>query len=510
MKIEKDFTDDHQVKLTVEVDPDKLESSKKRAARNIAKRMKIPGFRPGKAPYHVILRYAGEAAIVEDGIDILVQDIYPGLIQEAEIEPYGPGTLENIPSLDPPVLEFVIPLEAEVDLGEYTSIRKDFSPTIVTNDDVDEVLKNLLEQRAVVEPVNRPVEVGDLVTVRISAREGSDDEPDQVDDLYPERSIPILILSDDESEEEEWPFPGFSSHLLRLAAGEQGQVSYKYPDDAGDNTFSGKEVAFSYEVVDVKERTLPELNDEFASVIGEFEDIGELRKEIRESLENQAEHTYQEEYDQAILEQLVDSSTIKFPPQMLEKQIDNLIENLSDNLEQQNLDLDLYLKTRDMTLEELREDTTPVAKERLERTLALIELAKTEEIEVDQEELQNETLNAINAIYYSNEDRSDAKPTERDLAFITNNVYTSMLANQALARFRKIASVEEELSQSERDADQRSTIDEETLELNAEVVDSERTESGDVEDALVEATPMQDDVVVAKSEDPEESGNPDS
>jgi trigger factor len=508
LKIEKEFTEDHQVKLTVEIDPDKLESSKKRAARNIARRMKIPGFRPGKAPYHVITRYAGEATILEEGIDILVQDIYPELIQDAKIEPYGPGTLENIPSLDPPILEFIVPLEAEVELGDYRSIRKDFSPTAVKDDDVDEILKNLQEQRALVEPVDRPVAVGDLVTVRISAREDNNDGQDPADALYPERSIPFLILSDDESADDEWPFPGFSSHLLGLAAGEQGQVTKNYPDDGEDSKFSGKDVIFHFNVEDVKERTLPELTDEFASTIGEFEDIGVLRDEIRDSLENQAEQTYQEEYDQAILEQLVASSTIKFPPQMLDKQIENYIENLSSNLEQQNLDLDLYLKTRDMTLEELREDTTPVAQKRLQRTLSLIELAKSEEIEIDPEELQKETINAINAIYYSNDDEAESKPTERDLAIITNNVLTSMLANQALDRFRNIASGVEELSQSKEDSKLKSTDHEESeVENDADV---QPTEDGEMDDGIVETTMQQEDEVPTESDDPEISGDHDS
>ena len=501
MKIEKEFTEDHQVKLTVNVDPDKLESSKKRAARNIARRMKIPGFRPGKAPYHVIMRYAGEATIVEEGIDILVQDIYPDLIQDAQIEPYGPGILENIPSLDPPILEFLIPLEAEVELGDYRSIRKDFSPTVVTDDDVEEILKNLQEQRAVVEPVERPAGVGDLVTVRISAREDNNSEQDLVDDLYPERSIPFQVRSDDDSTDDEWPFPGFSSHLVGLAAGEHGQVSNIYPDDGGDSIFSGKDVIFLFNVEDVKERTLPELTDEFASTIGEFKDIGVLREEIRDSLEKQAEHTYQEEYDQAILEQLVASSTIKFPPQMLDKQIENFIENLSSNLEQQNLDLDLYLKTRDMTFEELREDTTPVAQERLQRTLALIELAKSEEIEIDPEELQKETINAINAIYYSNDDGTDAKPTERDLAVITNNVLTAMLANQALERFRNIASGVEELSQSKEENNLLGTDNEESAEEN--YADVESTEEGEVDDGIIETTLLEVEEVTPESDDPE-------
>jgi len=118
LKIQKQLLDDHQMKLTVEVDADQMEAMKKRAARKISKQVKIPGFRPGKAPYPVIVRQIGEGVIVEEALEILVDDIYPQIIKEADIKPYGPGSLEKVESLDPPVLEIVVPLEAEVDLGD--------------------------------------------------------------------------------------------------------------------------------------------------------------------------------------------------------------------------------------------------------------------------------------------------------------------------------------------------------------------------------------------------------
>ena len=113
MKIEKEFRDDHQVKLTVELDDDTFEKAKQRAARQIAKRIKIPGFRPGKAPYGVILRQVGEGQVVEGALELVIDEQYSEIIKEAEIEPYGPGTLDNVPELDPPTLEFIVPLSVD-------------------------------------------------------------------------------------------------------------------------------------------------------------------------------------------------------------------------------------------------------------------------------------------------------------------------------------------------------------------------------------------------------------
>ena len=170
MKIDKQFQEDHQVKITVEVEPEQMESMKRRSARKIARRVKIPGFRPGKAPYAVIVRQVGEAAIIEDALELLVNDIYPKVIEEADINPYGPGSLENVGSLDPPTLEFVVPLEAEVVLGDYRSLRRPYEPEPVKDEDIQDVLDNIRERQAVIEPVERAAEEGDLVTVRISAK----------------------------------------------------------------------------------------------------------------------------------------------------------------------------------------------------------------------------------------------------------------------------------------------------------------------------------------------------
>lgn len=165
MKIEKTFEEGHQAKLVVEFEPQILETSKIKAAKSIAKRIKIPGFRPGKAPFNVIQKQVGDAAIIEGAIEIIIDDMYPKVIEEADIEPYGPGALEEVTSMDPPIFQFMVPLSPEVNLGKYREIRIDFEEKGVEQKDIDEVINNLKDQQAVIEPVDREVQEGDRKSV---------------------------------------------------------------------------------------------------------------------------------------------------------------------------------------------------------------------------------------------------------------------------------------------------------------------------------------------------------
>ncbi len=200
-----------------------MEEMKRRAANKLSRRVKIPGFRPGKAPYPVILRTVGEAAIVEEALELLVEDIYPKVIKEAKIEPYGPGKLENVASMEPVTLEFVVPLDAKVTLGDYRSMRKPYEPKPVTDQDVDDAIKELQERQALVEPVERPAQEGDVVTVRLSG-ERKDDEENKV--LLSERSVPVIIRSADK---DEWLFDGFSKNFIGLLAGAEGNYRAHLP-----------------------------------------------------------------------------------------------------------------------------------------------------------------------------------------------------------------------------------------------------------------------------------------
>ena len=443
MKIEKQFLDDHQAKLIVEADPDKLESAKKRAARKIARRIKIPGFRPGKAPYPVILRHVGEGAVIEEAMEFLVDEIYPEVLEEAEITPYGPGSLENITSLDPPILEFVVPLEAEVTLGDYHSVQETYEPADISEVEVDKVLEDLRERQALLEPVDRPSQEGDSVSALISAKRVKI-EDDQDAQLIEERTHQIMIkkesdLETDPDGADEWPFSGFSRQLIGLSANDEKEIAYQYPDDEISDRFKGVDALFHVKVESVKVRILPDLDDEFATGFGEFENLAGLRSEIRTTLESQAKQAYDDEYDQEILDRVIELSTIKYPPQMLEHEIDNVVNNLKSRLNQQGIDLDLYLKMRSMDMEGIREEAIPIAESRLKQSLVLLEIAKVEDINVDVSQVQSEAQNTMSYVTQSLSKREARRLTERNVyETLVGNITMDRLMKKSMAKLREI------------------------------------------------------------------------
>lgn len=394
MKIETQPLEDHHTQLTVEVDSLQMDEAKRRAARKIAHKVKIPGFRPGKAPYNFVLRYVGEEAILEEAMDLLVDEIYPKVIEESGIHPSGPGQLKEIKSIDPPVLEFSVPLKAVVELGDYRTIRIPYELKETTEAEVDEVIERLREQHALIEPADRPAQEGDIVTIQIHGTLANAAE-DQDAELVKERTFNALIKPEGEPEPDEWPFPGFSRLLLGASVGEQRIVSHQFSDESPYPALRGKEANFEVSITEVRSRTLPELDDELAKTVGEFETLDALRTEIRADLKEHARHTYNETYDDQVLESLLETSSYKYTSKMLEDEIDNVLNNLENRLKQQGMDLQLYLKTRGMEMPALREEMRPVAEKRLKKTITLLELSEKEGIQVTQEELQDATMRTL-------------------------------------------------------------------------------------------------------------------
>jgi len=446
--IEKENLEDQQVKLTVEVDSEQLEASKRKAAKKIARRVKVPGFRPGKAPYQVIRRQVGDEVILEESLEILVNDIYPQVIEEAEIEPYGPGNLENVVSLDPLKLEFVVPLMAEVEIADYPSIRIPYDPPVISDEDINAVEQDFRQRQAVEETADRPAEVGDHVYLRLSAKrydEGEENEESSQSALIEERTTSIVIAEENADTSNEWPFAGFSRELVGMSAGEDKTLVYTFPGDSPYETLREVTAEFSIQVEDVKSRNLPELNDEFAQSLGEYEDLSALEKDIRESLEERAIDQYNSEYDDQVLDQIVEGSTIKYPPQMKENEINNIIRQLETRLGNQGLDMDIYLKTREMDDQGLRDEAEPVAETRVQRSLVLLEIARLEEIDVSETELEEETTRTLQSItqFMPESDRKRYETPEA-LFNITGNIYAELRMNRTIEYLRSIANGEAE------------------------------------------------------------------
>jgi len=422
LNIEQQPLDNHQIKLTVQIEASQLEEAKHRAARKISQRKKIPGFRPGKAPYPIILRTIGEEAILEQALDMLVDDIYPRVIEEAKIKPYGPGSLENMPKLDPPTFEFIVPLEPEVILGDYTKIRIPYKLKPITKKDINKVLDDLRERQVLLEPSEEPAREGDQVYIRLSIKRMHPAEG-EIPSLVNDRRMPVVIPETEKINKNEWPFPGFAQKLVGLSKEEERTFSYTYPEDSDFKELRGRETEVQVVVEEIKKRILPELSDEFAQSVDErYENMAALTDEIRKTLEKQAKEEYDDKYNDKIMQELLKNTVVKYPPQMLEREVDLYIHQLEDRLAQQKLDMDTYLKMRKMDADALRKETEPLAEERLNRTLVLLEVAKSENIQVENSELESESMRTLDEL-------GRMMPADKAKKTLTNEFVRGMIGN---------------------------------------------------------------------------------
>jgi trigger factor len=378
--------DDHQVTLTVQLEPEQMVSARHRAARRISERKSIPGFRPGKAPYDVVIRTFGESVIVEDAVELLLDEIYPKAIEEAKLDPGAPGSLEKFEDLNQePKFIFTVPLAPLVELGDYRSIRLPYDWKEPGEDEVEKSLEELRQMYAKTETVNRPIQTGDFVMVDlmgIKAKAAEAEAP-----MMDRPGLPIFIRKDEK--DDEFPFPGFSKELVGLNVNESKSFSHAYSQDVKDNSLQGQTVLFTVTIKMVRGSTLPELDDDFAEKAGPFENLQALREAVKANLATQSKAQYDDEYFAKLIEKIKKGAVIKYPPQVVDHEVEHVMEDLKSRLAGQNLDMAAYLKSRQMDEEKfISEEARPIAIKRLERSLIMDEISKVEKIEVSQDVLQ--------------------------------------------------------------------------------------------------------------------------
>jgi trigger factor len=369
------------------VETEKMEQYKRRAARKISERGKIAGFRPGKAPYDMVVRNYGEQAIIEQAIDFFVDSEYSNILKEADVNPGAAGSLESIDSLEPPKLTFRVPLAPEVDLGDYLSIRIPYEWSAPSEEDVNKAIEDLRQMYASTENVEREAQEGDYVLVDLKS---------ETTEL---NRTGFATLVRKEERDTEWPYNGFAKELVGLKSGDTKIIKNSYPEDWEVEELKGKEVEIEATVKTVRAVTLPELNDDFAKTTGAGETLDELMTAIKRDVEARSRADYDDKYFVDLIEKIKEGATFKYHQHSLDHEGEHVLEDLSNRLAQQGMDLDTYFKLRNTTRDQfVEEEVKPVAKKRFERSLILDEIVRKEKLEVSNDSLDaefNQTLNAL-------------------------------------------------------------------------------------------------------------------
>lgn len=370
MKVETERLENCQVALIIEVDEERTERALRDAARRISRRAKIPGFRPGRAPYNIVVRYFGKEALYRQVVDELADTLYEEALEKAGLEPFGQATLTDY-EIEPLVLKLVVPVAPVVELGDYRQMRLEPEEETVREKEIEEALKRIQKENIFWEPVNRPAQWGDLAVVDI---EGAINGKTVISDKRRE-----LILEADSS----YPLPGFSHELLGMIVNEQREFTLTYLKGFEDRDLAGQRVHFKVRLRELKEEVMPDIDDDLARTVGDYETLEDLKAELRRELQAKAEKRF---VDRA-LTALVERAEIEFPPLLLEEEIDDMLEELDQILKRQGLNLENYLGMRKLTKEQFRQEISPRAEERLKRGLALAKFIELEGLEIESDEV---------------------------------------------------------------------------------------------------------------------------
>lgn len=378
MKVKAERIENNQVVLEVEVEPEEEERSLEEAYRRLVKKADIPGFRKGKAPRAMFERYIGREALLQEAIEHLVPRLLNQAIEEQEINPIAQPEVE-ITQTEPVAFKATIALSPTVELGSYKEIRIDPEPVEVAEEEVNKVIEQLRQQHAPWVPTERPVQLDDLVTMDVEGKVGEES-------LDKREGIQYQVLQDFA-----FPVPGFAEKLVGLEKGQEAEFTISFPVDHERTELAGQECWFKVLVSEVKEKKLPELDDEFAKSVGEeFETFDALHERVASNMRQVAEAEARRSYEEKVIDAVVEQAQVEFPPVLVERDIDGLIGEQERELRANKMRLEDYLTRMKMSGEQLREELRPIATKRVARSLVLGKVLEDGNIEVGDEEIDGE------------------------------------------------------------------------------------------------------------------------
>ncbi|MBL1134377.1 MAG: trigger factor [Chloroflexi bacterium] len=391
---------DHTAQLKVKVDPERVEQAMRGAARKVSKELRIPGFRPGKAPYHVVLNLVGREGLIREAIEDIGDDIYGKALDESGIQPYAAGEITDLNVEDGLTLTFTVPKRPEVKLGDYRALRLDYKEPNVTEEAVENAVDRTRETLAVAESAEHPAQMGDKVMLKIRGvfadseghvhdHEHAEDEEHHHEHDHDHAEVFIdeanyeVILRDDPKRD---LLPEFSAQLVGLTEEETKSFSLSIPEDEENKEMAGRPVNFEITVNKVESMILPGKDDFLAELAtnGEVKTLDGLRDKLRVDLREAMVSMADEEYFVQAVDKLLETAEITYPNLMLEDYIDDMLNDLDQSLRQRvGMPLTDYLKLINKSEHEFRQEYSERAVDRLRRSLILSELANQEGLTVD-------------------------------------------------------------------------------------------------------------------------------
>jgi trigger factor len=369
---------DSRVRVDVGIEPDAVSQRLERAAHELGREMRVPGFRKGKVPAELVLQRVGRDAVLEQALRDSLPEWYERALLDAGITPVGDPKL-NVQSLPEAGQELEFSIEVGVrpraELGEYRGLEVGRGDGEVPDDAVEAELDRLREGFASLSPVDRPAAPGDLVLIDYSGTaDGEPFEGSEATDLMVELGAQSLL-------------PEFDEALEGASAGDEITVDVRFPDDHRPEHLAGREGRFEVTVKEVREKELPELDDDFAQEASEFENIADLRDEIRRRIAEAADRRAEDEFREAAVDAAAAQARLELPKELVHARAHEMWERVERSLRARGIDPQRYAQMQGKTREQLVTDLESDAERALRREATLEAVAEAEGIEVSDDEL---------------------------------------------------------------------------------------------------------------------------
>ena len=393
IKVEK-TENKNEVKLSFKIEAEKFDGAIKEVYKKSAKYFNIPGFRKGKAPFNIVERMYGDEIFYEDAFNDLVPEIYDNAIKENKIEAVSRPEIDVKNMKKGEDLEFTatVQVKPEVKLGKYKGIELNKIEYNVSDDDVDHELGHMQEHNErVITVEDREVKEKDIAKrdfegfVNGKAFEGGKAEGHDL-----EIGSNTFI-------------PGFEDQVIGMKVGEEKDIKVKFPDEYFSKDLAGKDATFKVKLHEIKEKKLPELDDEFAKDVSEFDTLKELKEDIKSKKQKQNDDRAKRELEDSAIDGVAKNTEIDIPSGMIDMEVENMLAEMEQQMSYQGISLDQYLQIIQKTKKEVEDEYRPQAEKNVKARLILEAIIKAEKIEATDKEV-TEKLKEMAKTYGRNEE----------------------------------------------------------------------------------------------------------
>ena len=424
-----------QVVISLEANKEEWNEALKKAYAKNKNRFQVPGFRKGKVPYQLVCQYYGEGVLYEDAINEIANEQYPVAVKEHDLKVVSRPEMD-VTDINEEGIKYTITVyvKPEFELGQYEGVEVPFKDFVVTDEDVDAEIERMRKRNASLEEVeDRPAQEGDTVTIDYEGfKDGVAFEGGKGEGYNLKLGSKSFI-------------PGFEEQVAGHSVGEEFTIEVKFPEDYHAEDLKGADAAFNVKIHAIKTEIVPELDDEFAKDVSEFDTLDELKADVRAKQQERADKDNKAGFENETVRAVCDNCEIDIPDSMIQNEVEQMADDQAARMSNQGIGLDMYLQYVGQSMEDFKKSLEPMARVRVKSSLVIEKITEKIDPEVTEEDY-NEELTSI-ANNYKIDVEEVKKSIGEDSAFIKDSIKARKTVEYLASKAVKVEPKEPEVKE---------------------------------------------------------------